>query len=125
MDFLEHDIKFCFWYSVACNYYYGDNLALFGINKTDHPLFGPIETEDKIVEEDEGDPEHPDYDQVVINAIKRENSKEQERVDHLSFIQPHSALIRQANGYNTYDGTIEMNASFFDAINGTDYEDEY
>lgn len=121
----EHDDSLFSYLHTIYVYYYGDNLALFGINKTDHPLFGPIETEDKIVEEDEGDPEHPDYDQVVINAIKRENTKEQELVDHLSFVQPHSALIRQANGYNTYDGTIEMNASFFDAINGTDYEDEY
>lgn len=105
-------------------YYYGDNLQSFGITRSDHPLFGPIEDEITTEQEaEEVDNDHPSYEQIAIAAINQERIKEQQLVDHLSFVKPSSPLVRKQDGHNSYDNTVSISSAFFDQINGSGDDD--
>ena len=118
----EHDDSLFSYLHTLYVYYHGDNLALFGINRTEHPIFGPIETSDtpEQTESNNDNDENKSYEQMVIEANYRENLKEQQLVSALPFVIPSSKTIKADNGYNTYDNTVSINSSFFDQLNGND-----
>lgn len=104
-------------------YYNGDNLEMFGISKSAHPVLGQMQLDfdEKMSERDPMagffSTEEVTYDQVVMQDAARMEGEIKEMVDKLSFV--HDSIYSPMKEKETpYDESVSIGASFFDSING-------
>ena len=99
-------------------YYYGDNLARFGIFPQQHPVWGDMMNE---VEQGDDSPElinrimgetHETWDEYVMRDAAREELITKDLCDRFSFINCSSVTMHQQ------DDVRNIPVSFFDSING-------
>lgn len=118
----EHD-DCLFSYLHAMNMYYnGDNLERFGIVKTEHPIFGPIQLEDtrndRGLFDDFFSTEKVTFEEVSMKDAARLEEQIKDLVDKFDFV--HDEVYSKMRDYNDnpYDDTVNISSSFFDYING-------
>lgn len=118
----EHDdcvMSYCICMDL---YYNGDNLELFGIDNSEHPILGPIEidTEGNLQDKDHMagffSTENVSFESIVMEdaVMMEENIKYM--VDKLSFV--HDPVYSNRNKHNdSLDDNINISPAFFDMIN--------
>jgi hypothetical protein len=104
-------------------YYTGDNLAIFGIVKAEHPVLGPVEldSENRLVEKDHMagffSVEDITFESIAIeDAIRLE-----EEIKYIVETNPniHDEVYskHRHNNENPYDDTVSINPYYFEMIN--------
>lgn len=106
-------------------YYNGDNLAAFGIQKTYHPILGPMQLdfEEKVAESDPMNgffsTEEVSFEEQVMQDAARQELEIQEMVDKLPFVHDDVYSRKKEGTTNPYgEECVEISPAFFDQING-------
>lgn len=124
----EHDDCVMSYLIAMYVYYTGDNLGTFGITRTEHPQWGPLELDE------ERDPtdvplqitpssllkeERKDFDEMVMDELARQEGEIQMLTSRFSFVRDDVYSKMKASSYeNQYDGTVSIPPTFFDQMNG-------
>lgn len=119
----EHDDCLFSYLHAVYLYYTGDNLEIFGIVKSDHPILGPLEidSENKIAEKDHlsgfFSTEAATYESIVIEDSIRLEEQVKYIVEKLPFVQDEVYSKRRDQPENPFDDTVSINPFFFDMLN--------
>jgi len=119
----EHDDCVMSYLHAIYIYYTGDNLEIFGIVKSEHPILGPVEIdmETRMAEKDHlsgfFSTENVTYESIFIeDAIRVE-----EQIKYLVSVNPHvhdEVYSKRRNELeNPFDDTVSIQPHFFELIN--------
>lgn len=124
----EHDDCLMSYLHTLYVYYYGDNLATFGIFPTIHPIWGKITTENEesvsessleksiaSVQRLSAPPQIENWDEYVMRDAAREEIRAHEFQSKFSMYRN---AIPNGRGTGIQDDTVNISSSFFDQING-------
>jgi len=124
----EHDDCMMSYLHAIYIYYTGDNLAAFGIERIEHPVWGNVGVEEDTTQAQPAVPftfdengkiaDQPmDWDQQVMQDSLRVEDQIQTMVNQLSFVRS-AGFKRKGNSYGLNNDTVDIPMSFFDQING-------
>jgi len=121
----EHDDSLFSYLHAIYVYYTGDNIAIFGIERSDHPVWGNIAATDENTVIDPSpkfsfEKETQDWDEYVRQDAMRVEDQIQTMVDQLKFVKA-QGVKRHSNSYGVNNDTVDIPLSFFDQINGVNY----
>lgn len=122
----EHDDCLMSYLHTIYIYYHGDNLGIFGIFPSEHPIWGKITTDSaETISEDSisrsvnmakrissNIEEQKNWDEIVMQDAVREENKIKELCSHFSFYNS------PYNNAPSKDDTVDISMSFFDQMNG-------
>ena len=126
----EHDDCLMSYLHAIYIYYHGDNLGIFGIFPSEHPIWGKITTESaddiaedsisrsvgiakRLAQQNSGGEPQQDWDEYVIQDAVREENRIKELCSHFSFYRsPYN------NAQSGPEETVNISMSFFDQMNG-------
>lgn len=119
----EHDDSLFSYLHAIYIYYTGDNLEIFGIIKSEHPVLGAVEidAEMRISEKDHMSgffsTENLSYEAIVI----QDNIRVEEEIKYMVSLNPniHDAVYSKRRGkQEQFDDSVDIQPFFFDMLNG-------
>jgi hypothetical protein len=119
----EHDDNLFSYLHAIYIYYTGDNLEIFGIIKSDHPIIGPIEADltSKIIEKDSMSDyfstEVITYNQIIIQDRIRMEEEIKYLVDNNPNVYDSIYSEHKKANNQSEDDIIDLSPHFFDLIN--------
>ena len=125
----KHDDSVMSYLHAIYLYYTGDNLEIFGIIKSDHPILGPVEVdaENRLIDKDHMSrffsTENVTYESIVV----QDSIRVEEEIKYLVSVNPNVhdevySKIRDSQKDDPFDDTVNISPYFFSMINGdSDY----
>lgn len=119
----EHDDSLFSYLHAIYIYYTGDNLEIFGINKSEHPIWGQIDPtkDEKLAERDPLTGFFSTKESTFNEYVMEDAAREEQEIKELvyTFDNIHDDVYsKQKERDSLYDGAVNLSPHLFDQLNG-------